>query len=123
MSATGKDELICDFAETYHVFDWRGLPIDLAATLAAGLPESSRIKRKMRGDRATTEQILLARICDLLVDWIWSHAEGGERPASLVQMLNEPPKEPEKPKHKVFRSKAAFMKALSKFIEGGKNDG
>ena len=49
MAALAPDELVCDMAETYHVLDWRALPLRLAATLAAGLPETSRSLRKAAG--------------------------------------------------------------------------
>lgn len=29
-----EDALICDFAETYHIYDYRSLPLRLVATLA-----------------------------------------------------------------------------------------
>lgn len=118
MSATSEDSLICDFAETYHILDWRGLPIDLAATLASGLPEQSRSKMKLRGERATTEQVLLARICDLLAQWIFAHTND-ECPPSLVSMLTDPPKA--EPKHKVFKNGEAFMHELNRFIGGNEN--
>ena len=37
MLNAGEDELVCDFAETYHILDLRALPVPLAATLAWGL--------------------------------------------------------------------------------------
>jgi len=49
MIALDEDALICDFAETYHIYDYRGLPAANAATLAAGLRGNSRIRMKMQG--------------------------------------------------------------------------
>lgn len=43
MIATDEDALICDLAETYHVFDYRGLPLKTAAALASGLRNDARI--------------------------------------------------------------------------------
>ena len=56
--------LICDFAETYHVFDYRSLSATLAATLAAGLRDDSRIKMKLSSRKASVDTILLAGIMD-----------------------------------------------------------
>ena len=42
MAAQYPEELTCDMAETYHVLDWRALGLPLAATLAAGMRETSR---------------------------------------------------------------------------------
>jgi len=117
MSAVGEDDLICDFAETYHVLDWRGLPVMLAATLAAGLPDSSRIKCRMAGLKQPLETLLLAKITDLLNLWLWAHTQDGEagrnQPASIVQAMTR--REPER-KHKVFRNGADFIDAYRKFI-------
>ena len=50
-SDEGKDKLICDFAQYYHVLDWRSLPVRLAATLAAGLPPDSRCMMHLAGQK------------------------------------------------------------------------
>ena len=44
MAARDEDALVCDMAETYHIFDYRALPLFLAARLACGLREDSRSK-------------------------------------------------------------------------------
>ena len=41
MIATDEDALICDFAETYHIYDYRSLDVEYAATLAYGLRDDS----------------------------------------------------------------------------------
>ena len=73
-----EDALICDFAETYHIFDYEALPVSLAATLAVGLRDSSRIKQLMSYRKAPVETILLAGIVDRL-----SVMVGGEK-AKLI---------------------------------------
>ena len=83
-----EDSLICDFVEYYHIYDWRALPFDLAATLASGLSEDSRSKRKLSGNPVKVDTILMASIADLLGLWIWAHAKDGkEPPSSYVDML------------------------------------
>lgn len=47
MIVTDEDSLICDLAETYHVFNYRELPVKLLATLSVGLRADSRIKLKI----------------------------------------------------------------------------
>lgn len=37
MVAVDEEALICDFAETYNILDWRELPCRTAAILASGL--------------------------------------------------------------------------------------
>lgn len=43
MMNISEDALICDLAETYHIYDMRSLPLRTVATLSAGLREDSRI--------------------------------------------------------------------------------
>lgn len=59
MILTDEDALICDLAETYHVLDYRSLPLLTAATLASGLRSDARIfeaiRRKEKEDKRETE--------------------------------------------------------------------
>ena len=65
-------------AETYGVFDWRGLPIVTAATLVQGLPASSRTVRALSGVPGTDlEMMLLAVIADRLGHLAWMFSEDG----------------------------------------------
>jgi len=61
-----RDALICDMAETYHVYDIQGIPVETLATLAAGLRDDSRIKMQIGGLEYIPPVILLARIADCL---------------------------------------------------------
>lgn len=61
-----EDALICDFAETYHIFDYKALSPCLAATLAVGLREDSRVKMQVLKRKAQVNTILLAGIVDRL---------------------------------------------------------
>jgi len=87
----GLDEgaLICDFAETYHVFDWRGLPVRLAATLAMGLGPKSRIMKKLSGCDADIDTLLLATISDALRVMIWQNTEDGHRGRNKPTLVSE----------------------------------
>ena len=59
-----KDALLCDLAETYHIYDYKSLPCRMVATFSCGLRENSRIKMKMAGIDPIPEQILMAAIAD-----------------------------------------------------------
>jgi len=48
MIATDEDALVCDLAETYHVLDYRMLPLKTAAALASGLRSDARIFEAIR---------------------------------------------------------------------------
>lgn len=79
-------------AETYGVFDWRGLPIVTAATLAQGLPASSRTVRALSSSPCTDpETLLLAVIADRLghIAWMFSEdgASGQNHPPSILAAM------------------------------------
>ena len=69
--ASDEDALICDFAQYYHVLDWRSLPLRLAATLAAGLPEDSRSMMKASGKTVPLHIELQAYTADRLTQILW----------------------------------------------------
>lgn len=61
-----EDALICDLAETYHILDYRSLPVKLVATLSAGLRDDSRIKLHAADSSVSLETIIMATISDNL---------------------------------------------------------
>ncbi len=80
--------LICDFAETYHIYDYRSLPVGLASTLAFGLGDDSRIKMKLSGQRAKTSVLLLASIADGIHLLLWSASKAGTpKPKLFTEIL------------------------------------
>lgn len=99
MITTDEDALICDFAETYGVFDYRRLPVRTAATLAAGLRDNSRIKMKMAGMNTTPERVLEAAVADRLGLLVWMQTKDGrkgkKRPKSILEALLNPNTEKE----------------------------
>lgn len=98
MIATDEDALICDFAEYYHILNWRELPAKLAATLAVGLTPESRIKQAITGAKAPTSLILQAAILDRLSLLVWLNSADGQkgrnRPKSLAGELVAQPTSP-----------------------------
>lgn len=91
MLATDADALTCDMAETYGILDWHTLPLPLAAVLAAGLRENSRIRMKMSGARADPETMLLASITDRVGLLVWQNTEDARHgrgcPPSVFNLL------------------------------------
>ena len=77
------DELTCDMAETYGVFDIKRVPVQLLATLAVGLREDSRVKRALTNTQYSDERILLASIADSLRWLVWSRTEDGMKGTNL----------------------------------------
>lgn len=91
MLACDRDALICDLAETYGVFDYRALPVHLLATLASGLREDSRIRRRMSGMKAPLNTLLIASAVDALHLLVWSRTKDGQkgrnRPKSVLDYI------------------------------------
>ena len=101
MIALGEDELICDLAETYHIYNMRQFPCEYIAILAKGLRSDSRIKMKAAGLGLNLRDLLLAHIADNTAINAWLQSEdarkGKNRPQSFVRLLTEkidPSKQP-----------------------------
>lgn len=93
MLAEDEDAVTCDMAEVYGVFDLRALPLRLAATLAEGLPNDSRIKRKLAGTQVGIDTLINAIIADRVGLLLWANTEAGQknrdRPKSIVELLSK----------------------------------
>lgn len=93
MMSTDEDALICDFAEYYHVYDYRQLPPSYAATLAAGLRDESRIRTILNGLPVPLPTYLqMAQVDALnLVAWLNSSdgAAGKNRPKSILRGFSD----------------------------------
>lgn len=110
MIALDEDALVCDFAETYHIYDMRSFPGDYIATLALGLRESSRIKMKLNGVNIDAKTLLLAHIADNTAINVYLKTEDAKRrrnrPQSLLKILTQTD---QKQEAKTFRSGDDFM--------------
>ena len=79
------------------MLDWRGLPLRLAATLAAGLPEESRSRMKLCGQKVPLRIQLLALNADTLhrLEWRMFGEAGSKQPPSvLADLLGLPEAKP-----------------------------
>lgn len=109
LAGNSEDLLICDFAQFYHVFDYKELRPSVAATLAMGLPEESRIKKKITGVDATLDQLLMAMILDDLNLLLWTKQKHkGPKPKRVYQILTSPKEKKEE--LMAFRSPEDYMK-------------
>ena len=87
--ADAEDELICDLAETYGVFDYKALPLKTAAALAVGLHDDSRAKLKLSGDRYGFDRRLQMLIYDRL-NWLrWAKTRDGANNINIPLPLEE----------------------------------
>ena len=93
MIALDEDALICDMAETYHIYEMRRLSCAYVAILANGLRDDSRIKMKASGLEVPIDRLLLAHIADNTAINVWLKTKDGEKgknqPKSIVKALTE----------------------------------
>lgn len=87
MLNSAKDELICDFAEIYHIYDLRALPVRRLAVLACGLGQNSRIWAKLNGYKAKWSEIVLALCADRLAILCWFQTEDGHKGENKPELL------------------------------------
>ena len=118
----GEDELICDFAQVYHCYNYESLPLKTAAALCSGLPADSRTVRRLTGQKYSAEQTMLMHIFDR-VNWLcWAQtkdaAHGRNKPQSIFDRIEEKRQMREqKESIKAFDSAAAF-EACRKSLAG-----
>lgn len=107
-----------DFAEYYGITDMDRLPVEIKATLAAGLRRDSRSVMEAAGEKITLTETLLALAVDDLNTLIWMRSEDGgkgrNRPASILKTLINGPKPRET---KSFRSTEAFENYWQRAVE------
>lgn len=122
MIALDENALICDFAETYHILDYKALDVVLASTLAAGLRDDSRIKQVMYGLPSTMDIVLDALTVDNLTTLAWFQTEDGakgrNRPSSIFEALKPKKKEDDVV---TFASMEDFKKARKKLLMEARN--
>ena len=110
MINVSEDDLICDLAETYHIFNWRELPPSLVATLSIGLSNDSRIKRKIIKQTVSLRDLLLALLIDGVNTLIWQNTKDGAKNRNKPESLFKKFTEQNKPREEleVFNSQEAF---------------
>lgn len=108
MIVIDEDALMCDFAETYNIYDFRSLPARRAGIFAVGLRDNSRIKMKISGSKVPLNTLLLGVIADASNISVWQNTKDGSkgrnRPASILEKLMKD----EEPKLEGFETTAEF---------------
>ena len=117
MVSEDENALICDFAETYRIYDYRQLPARRAAVYACGLRPNARIMMKLTGAKVPLETLLLGTIADAENILVWMKTtdglEGRNQPVSLLEAMLGIHKETVG-----FESPEAFMEWRAKMLEG-----
>lgn len=115
MIATDEDALICDLAETYHIYNYRDFRPSYIAILAVGLGADSRIKKAISGETLDTSELMMATIIDQLNLIIWSKTKDAEkgrtRPKSILQRIK-------KSEVSAYQSPQAWEEARQRIIGG-----
>ena len=124
MISIDENALICDFAETYHIYDYKSLDIKYASILASGLRANSRIKMKMGGIEYPLETLLLASAVDRLSYLLWAKTKDGQRgknrPKSIYEELCSFTKKKDD-NYKIFNSIEDFKNYRNKILERTNN--
>ncbi len=122
MIVSHEDDLICDLAEYYHIYDIEERPPLYIATLACGLRDGSRVVSALNQSKPSLQTLLLAGISDRLGTFVWFQSEDGRkkinRSESILEILSGEKKEEEK-KIRSFDSPADFEAARLRIINGG----
>lgn len=113
MMTVSRESLICDFAETYHIYTFEGLPLQTVATLACGLGNNSRIAQKMAGTRYRFEEMLMAAITDRLTILIWAQTEDAKKGKKPKLLLDD-----ESAEVQGFDTADAFERMRNKLLKG-----
>jgi len=117
--AKHEDDLICDLAEYYGIYNYRDFKPFYIATLALGLRADSRVKTVLSGLKAPLSTFLMASAVDRLSLLFWAETEDGaknqNRPPSIAAALNG---ETPKTTYKKFATHDEFKAAWAKATGG-----
>lgn len=114
MLGTDRDAVICDLAETYHLFDMDSVPLMTLATLCAGLPEDSRIKLHLNGVKRIPPSFTLVTIADTLTQFVYAFSGSDKTPTLYKDIMIGK----QKKKSNEFKSISDFEKARRKILNG-----
>ena len=117
-----EDALICDLAETYQIYDYRQLPLQMVAVFSYGLRDDSRIKMSISKQSVPLDTMLLAGLSDKLALLLWTKTrdaeKGRNRPASILDSLTGKYKK-NNSEVMSFASGEEFEQMRQKLLEGG----
>ena len=105
MLSFDRNAVICDLAETYHIYDYRALPVMTLAALVSGLRPDSRIKLKMANIKETSSEVLLIQIFDILqlMRYQWFATKKDAPPKLLTEtLIGKAPEVPDEKRDKVL---------------------
>lgn len=107
---SNHDDVICDLAEYYHIYDYKKFKPSYIATLVAGLRIGSRCFSQVEQPIDTT--LLLATIADRLGFLL---SDGKHKPKSIFEEMTQKSRNQES--YMVFNSIESFEKARQDFFK------
>ena len=114
-----EDEMICDLAEYYHIFNYESIQVPMLATLVSGLREDSRVKSKLSDLPIPLSLFFMSAIFDKLAWLCWSKTEdatkGRNAPESITAKLLNTKQET---KYETFASGEDFHKRWKEITDG-----
>lgn len=122
-----KEEIICDLAEYYSIYDSSSHPIEKVAIFVKGLRKESRLMQKLSGVDHTRLDLFLAGIFDNTNYILWSKTKDGQKGANkpesiLKNMLNQS-KDKKDEDFTVFNSSEDFENERKRLIKEAKKGG
>lgn len=87
MLCVDEDAVICDLAETYHILDYKALPVKLLAVLCSGLRDDSRIKMRMADVTYIPPAIVLPQIADTLTLFRYAMSKDADKPKLMTEIM------------------------------------
>lgn len=126
MLAKYEDEVICDLAEYYHIYDLDKWSAYYIATLVKGLRHNSRLATSISGHEYCNIEMMIARIIDELTFLSWTKTKdartNSNRPKSLLAAMQRKGGEEEK-ETRGYDSGAEFEKERARILQRIKNGG
>lgn len=114
--------MVCDLAETYHVYDYESLPVDLVATLVVGLRENSRLMMALTKRKIPLDQMISAKMLDALNFLAWTKLDDKARkrnkPKSIFEKLCGISEEKKNSDLETFGSGDEFMRYRNRLVGG-----
>lgn len=123
MISADEDALICDFAEVYHIYDYKSLPVRTAAAFFVGLRHDSRCKMLLAEQKYTFLEMIAVMIYDKLAWLQWAQtkdgAKGRNKPEPLAAQLFGDGKEGTETDIQGFRTPDDFEAERKRLLERG----
>lgn len=114
-----EDIVICDLAETYGIYDYKKLPMNVIASLILGLREESRLQQKLQNSKTSLGNYLLAGILDRLSILVWTKTKDGQKGANKPKMIIDTLVENKNSENKTFNSGEDFEREKERILKGG----